>query len=105
MTEAPSLTGATLALLRGMVTCVGHYFRVTSRLIASQPAPVFGAAMSDRPPEDYRVRQRTNLIALLIVVVLVLASVVLLVSLHHGIRQESCFAAAHRNCAPIEEER
>lgn len=54
-------------------------------------------------PDDYNRRQRANLIAIAIVAVLVVASVVLMVSLHQGIKRESCFAAAHRNCAPIEE--
>ena len=53
------------------------------------------------PPDDYRDRQRTNLIA--VVAALVIGTVLLLVSLHQGIKQEDCFAAGHRTCAPIEE--
>jgi hypothetical protein len=60
--------------------------------------------MTDQPPDDDRQRQRTNLLALAIVAALVLASVVLLISLHQGIKRESCFAAGHRTCAPIDEQ-
>lgn len=56
-------------------------------------------------PDDYHRRQRANLIVMGIVIALVAATVVLLVSLHHGIRREECFAAGHRTCAPVEEER
>lgn len=56
-------------------------------------------------PDDYRQRQRANLIAMAVVAVLVIATVVLLVTLHHGIRREECFAAGHRTYAPIEETR
>jgi hypothetical protein len=35
--------------------------------------------------------------------VLVIGSIVLLLSLRQGIRRESCFAAGHRTCAPIDE--
>jgi hypothetical protein len=38
-----------------------------------------------------------------VVAALVAGMVVLLISLHNGIRQESCLAAGHRNCVPIEE--
>ena len=55
------------------------------------------------PPDDYRDRQRTNLIVIAIAAALVIGTVLLLVSLHQGIRQEDCFAAGHRTCAPIEE--
>ncbi len=55
------------------------------------------------PPDDYRQRQRTNLIAVAIVAALVIASVALPVVLQHGIKQESCFAANHRTCAPVDE--
>ena len=44
-----------------------------------------------------------NLIAAAAVAVLVVGSIVLLLSLHQGIRRENCFAAGHRTCAPIEE--
>lgn len=54
-------------------------------------------------PDDYRQRQRTNLIAIAIVAALVIGSVVLLVVLKHGIKQETCFAANHRSCASIDE--
>lgn len=80
------------------------YIRVTSRLIALPPAWRFGALMTDRPPEDYRQRQRANLIVLAVVAVLILGTVGLMVSLHHGIKRESCFAAGHHTCAPISEE-
>jgi hypothetical protein len=60
--------------------------------------------MNDQPPDDDRQRQRANLLALAIVAALVLASVVLLISLHQGIKRESCFAAGHRTCAPIDEQ-
>ncbi len=56
--------------------------------------------MSDQPDP----RQRANLIAIAIVVVLVLGSVVLLISLRQGIKRETCFAANHRTCAPIDEQ-
>ena len=56
--------------------------------------------MTDQPDP----RQRANLITIAIVVALVLASVVLLISLHQGIKRESCFAAGHRTCAPIDEQ-
>lgn len=52
---------------------------------------------------DYRQRQRANLIAIAVVAVLVIGSVLLLVVLQKGIKQETCFAAGHRSCAPIEE--
>ena len=55
------------------------------------------------PPDDYRDRQRTNLVVIAIVVALVIGTVALLISLHQGIKQEDCFAAGHRTCAPIEE--
>lgn len=58
--------------------------------------------MTDQPPDDQR--QRANLIAIAIVVVLVLGSVILLVSLRQGINRENCFAANHRTCAPIDEQ-
>jgi hypothetical protein len=54
--------------------------------------------------DDDRQRQRINLIVLAAVAVLVVVSVVLLVTLQHGIKQESCFAAGHRSCAPVEEQ-
>lgn len=57
----------------------------------------------DQPPEDYRQRQRANLAVAAIVVALVAGSVLLLMSLHQGIKREDCFAAGHRTCAPIEE--
>ena len=60
--------------------------------------------MTDRPPEDYRQRQRANFAVMAIVAILILGTVVLLVSLQHGIKRESCFAAGHHTCAPIEEE-
>ena len=55
------------------------------------------------PPDKYRQRQRSNMIALIAVAVLIVGSVVLMLSLRHGIRRESCFAAGHRACAPIDE--
>ena len=59
--------------------------------------------MTEIPPDDDRHRQRGNLIALAVAAVLVVGTVALLVSLQKGIKQESCFAAGHRTCAPIEE--
>lgn len=53
--------------------------------------------------DDYRARQRMNLLVMAIVAVLVIGMVALLVSLHQGIQREDCFAAGHRTCAPIEE--
>jgi hypothetical protein len=66
-------------------------------------------AMPDRPPEpskpdDFRKRQRSNLIVLGIVAVLVIGTAALMVSLHHGIDREDCFAAGHHTCAPISEQ-
>jgi hypothetical protein len=55
------------------------------------------------PGPDYRQRQRANMIAIAIVAILVVGSVVLLVVLKHGIKQESCFAAGHHTCAEIDE--
>jgi hypothetical protein len=55
------------------------------------------------PPDDYRERQRANLIVMAIVAVLIVGTVLLLISLQEGIKRESCFAAGHRTCAPIEE--
>jgi hypothetical protein len=59
--------------------------------------------MTDIQPNDPHRRQRSNMIALIIVAVLVIGSVVLLLSLHQGIRREDCFAAGHRTCAPVDE--
>lgn len=56
------------------------------------------------PPDDYRERQRANLIVMAVVAVLIIGTVLLLVSLHEGIKRENCFAAGHRTCAPIEEQ-
>jgi len=56
------------------------------------------------PREEYRRRQRANFIAMAAVAVLILGSIVLLAVLHHGIKQESCFAANHRTCDPIDEQ-
>jgi len=56
------------------------------------------------PNDEYRERQRANLMVIAIVAVLVIGSVVLLLSLHQGINRESCFAAGHRTCAPIDEQ-
>jgi hypothetical protein len=64
------------------------------------PAERYGVTMNE---EDYRQRQRTNLLVLVIAAVLVVGTIALLLSLHRGLRQEDCFAASHRNCAPIEE--
>lgn len=55
------------------------------------------------PPDDFRQRQRANMVALAIVVVLVVGSVALMLALHQGIKRESCFAAGHRTCAPVDE--
>jgi hypothetical protein len=63
----------------------------------------FGLRMNQ--PDDFRRRQRANLIAMGIVLALVAATVILLVSLHHGIRREECFAAGHHTCAPVEEQK
>lgn len=60
--------------------------------------------MPHEAPEDYRQRQRTNLLVLAVAAVLVIGTLVLLVSLHQGIKQESCLAAGHRSCAPIYEQ-
>jgi hypothetical protein len=54
-------------------------------------------------PDDYRRRQRANLLVFVIVAVLVLATVALLLALHRGIKREDCFAAGHHGCARIEE--
>jgi len=59
--------------------------------------------MSD-PSDDFRQRQRANLIAIVVVAALVIGSVVLLVVLQKGIKRETCFAANHRTCAPIDEQ-
>jgi hypothetical protein len=56
-------------------------------------------------PDEYRQRQRANLIVMGVVVAIVAATVILMVSLHHGIKREECFAAGHHTCAPIDEER
>lgn len=55
-------------------------------------------------PDDFQTRQRANLIAIAVVAALVIGSVVLLLSLHKGIKQEDCFAAGHHTCAPIQEQ-
>ena len=55
-------------------------------------------------PDDYRQRQRTNLIVLGIVVAIIAATVALLLALHQGIKREDCFASNHRACAPISEQ-
>jgi len=55
-------------------------------------------------PDDYRQRQRINLIVLGIVVAIIAATVALLLALHQGIKREDCFAANHRSCAPISEQ-
>jgi hypothetical protein len=62
----------------------------------------FAGTMSE--PDNYRQRQRANLIAIVAVVVLVAASVALMLALHQGIRREECFAAGHHTCAPIAEQ-
>lgn len=62
--------------------------------------------MSDQPSdprEEYRRRQRANMVAMVAVTALIVGSIVLLVVLQHGIKQETCFAAGHRGCAPIDE--
>lgn len=64
--------------------------------------PRFVSAMNE--PDDYRRRQRANLIVMAIVFAIVAGTVVLLIALHQGIKRESCFAAGHRTCAPIEEQ-
>jgi len=53
--------------------------------------------------DDYRARQRMNLLVMAVVAALVIGTVVLLVSLQQGIKRETCFAAGHRTCAPIDE--
>jgi hypothetical protein len=60
--------------------------------------------MAATPPDDYHQRQRANMLAIAIVVAIVAATVLLLVSLQHGIKRESCFAAGHRTCAPVDEQ-
>jgi hypothetical protein len=55
-----------------------------------------------QPPDDYHQRQRMNLIVAAIVAALVVGTILLLLSLHQGIKQEDCFAAGHRTCAPID---
>lgn len=55
------------------------------------------------PQEEYRRRQRSNIIAIAIVAALVVGSIILLVVLQHGIKQETCFAAGPRGCAAIDE--
>jgi hypothetical protein len=54
-------------------------------------------------PDDYRRRQRANLMVFAIVAVLVIATVALLLALHQGIKRENCFAAGGHGCARIEE--
>ena len=60
--------------------------------------------MTGISPDDYRQRQRANMLVIAIVVAIVAGSVLLLVSLQQGIKRESCFAAGHRTCAPVEEQ-
>jgi len=52
--------------------------------------------------DDYNQRQRSNLIAAVVVVALVVCTVLLMLSLKQGIKQEDCFAAGHRACAPVD---
>ncbi len=54
------------------------------------------------PPDDYDQRQRTNLIVAGIAVAIVVATVLLMLMLKHGIELQDCFAAGHRHCAPID---
>ena len=54
-------------------------------------------------PDDYRERQRTNLIVFAIAVIIVVVTVALMLMLRHGINLEDCFAAGHHHCAPIDE--
>ena len=61
--------------------------------------------MTGIPPDDYRQRQRANMLVIAVVVAIVAGSVLLLVSLQQGIKRESCFAAGHRTCAPVEEQK
>ena len=57
----------------------------------------------DQPPQDdYDQRQRSNLIAAVAVVALVVGTVLLMLSLKQGIKQQDCFAARHRDCAPVD---
>jgi len=58
--------------------------------------------MEQPPQDDYDQRQRSNLIAAVVVVALVVGTVLLMLSLKQGIKQEDCFAAGHRTCAPID---
>jgi hypothetical protein len=67
-------------------------------------AHVLNLTPMTEPPDKYRQRQRSNMIALIAVVVLIVGSVVLMLSLRQGIRRETCFAASHRACAPISEQ-
>jgi len=53
--------------------------------------------------DDFRNRQRANMMVILVVIALVIGTVVLLLALRHGIQQEDCFAAGHHGCARIEE--
>ncbi|HSZ11348.1 MAG TPA: hypothetical protein VK759_04185 [Rhizomicrobium sp.] len=56
----------------------------------------------EQPPEDDDARQRTNLIILIAVIVLVAGSVWLLIAYKNSSDQLDCFAAGHKNCAPID---
>ena len=60
--------------------------------------------MSAMPPDDYRQRQRANMLVIAIIVAIVAGTVLLMVSLQHGITRESCFAAGHHTCAPVDEQ-
>ncbi len=59
--------------------------------------------MDQPPPDDYRQRQRTNLIVFGVAVALVAVTVILLLMLKHGTELQDCFAAGHHNCAPVDE--
>jgi len=58
--------------------------------------------MNAPPPDDYRERQRTNLIVAGIAIALVVVTVGLMLMLRHGTELEDCFAAGHHHCAPID---
>ena len=56
----------------------------------------------DQPPDDYDQRQRTNLLVIGVVLLIVVVTVGLMLLLKHGIELQDCFAAGHHNCAPID---
>jgi heme/copper-type cytochrome/quinol oxidase subunit 4 len=56
----------------------------------------------EQPPDDEDAKHRANLIITIAVVILVVGSVWLLIAYKNSSNQLDCFAAGHRNCAPID---